>query len=51
MDMGHKANPDEKGTERAHEDPEELPAISHKANPDEKGTESAVGWGNLHSPC
>jgi len=36
----HKANPDEKGTERRLSAPQEPLWVSHhKANPDEKGTE------------
>jgi len=36
----HKANPDEKGTERINAKTYKIPMGSdHKANPDEKGTE------------
>ena len=40
--VGHKANPDEKGTESSisYQTHFSQPRICHKANPDEKGTES-----------
>ena len=39
---GHKANPDEKGTERPKLFIPVGQQICHKANPDEKGTESKM---------
>jgi len=41
--INHKANPDEKGTERMTElEKLKLEGTDHKANPDEKGTERSV---------
>jgi len=40
--IGHKANPDEKGTERRCTCASCTSNCCHKANPDEKGTESWV---------